>query len=134
MADKYVELLTEFKPRPIRSQKALSRAYRNIERLMRKETLSANEADMLEMLSMLVEQFESRSNPTPVLSCSQLLEHLIEDRGRSQGEVARETQIPRSTISEILSGQRGISKMNMAKLARYFRISPSIFMEAERRR
>ena len=132
MADRYLELLTEFKPRPIHSEKALTRAYRLIERLMRKDTLSADEADMLEMLSVLVEQFESRENPTPVLSSSGLLEHLIDAHGISQSDVARETQIPRSTISEIVAGQRGISKTNMSKLAKYFRVSPSAFIETER--
>jgi antitoxin component HigA of HigAB toxin-antitoxin module len=97
MADRYLELLIEFKPRPIHSEKALARAYRLIEKLMRKDALSADEADMLEMLSVLVEQFESRENATPVLSSSELLEHLIEAHGISQSDVARQTQIPRST-------------------------------------
>jgi HTH-type transcriptional regulator / antitoxin HigA len=132
MADRYIELLTEFQPRPIHSEKALARAYRLIEKLMRKDNLSADEADMLEMLSVLVEQFESRENPTPVLSSSELLEHLIEAHGLSQSDVAREAQIPRSTISEIVAGQRGISKTNIAKLAKYFRVSPSSFIETER--
>jgi len=71
----YVDLLVEYKPRPIRSKAALERTYKLIDKLMSKPELSRAESEMLELLSMLVEQYESREHPTPHVSATEILEH-----------------------------------------------------------
>jgi plasmid maintenance system antidote protein VapI len=45
-----------------------------------------------------------------------------------KAEVARATGVPRSTISNDLSGRRQISKYNVSKLARYFSVDPGVFL------
>jgi HTH-type transcriptional regulator/antitoxin HigA len=77
---------------------------------------------------MLVEQYESREHPTPQVSANEMLAHLIESRGITNATLAAETQIPRSTITEILVGRRNISIGNVRKFARYFRLPPSVFI------
>ena len=124
----YFALLQNVQPRPIRTKKALERAYRLIDQLMSKERTSA-ESDMLELLSMLVEQFESREHPTPHVPPAEMLAHLIVERGVTNAAVARETHIPRSTFTDILAGRRSISKANVSRLASYFGVSPSVFLE-----
>ena len=52
----YTDLLLEFEPRPINSQSALARTYKLIDRLMSTPRLTRSQSEMLEMLSMLVEQ------------------------------------------------------------------------------
>lgn len=125
----YDALLLEMKPRPIRSQRTLERAYKLIDKLMSTDHLSQAESDMLEMLSMLVEQFESREHPTPSLSPLEMLAHLIEAKGVKNADLARVASIPRSTLTDILAGRRGISKSNVTRLADYFGVSPDVFLE-----
>jgi HTH-type transcriptional regulator / antitoxin HigA len=72
----------------------------------------------------LVEEYESGECPTPKVLQSDLLAHLIYAKGVSQAEVARETGLPTSVIANVLKGRRGISQANIARLARYFHVSP----------
>ena len=127
----YEELLQQMKPRPIKSASALDRSYKLIDQLMSKPKLSRSESEMLEMLSMLVEQYESHENPTPNLPPTELLAHLLEVRGVTRAEVARETGIPKSTVSEILGGSRRISTRNVNRLAQYFDLAPGVFLNAD---
>lgn len=124
----YKELLQEFVPRPITSASALKRAYKLIDQLIGKAKLSRSESEMLEMLSILVEQYESTEHPTPELSPAELLEHFIEVHGVTRAEIARKTGIPRSTVGEIIAGHREISKQNIGRLATYFNVSPNVFI------
>lgn len=123
----YGTLLQSMQPRPIRSDRALAKAYKLIDQLMNKSR-SAAESDMLELLSMLVEQYESREHPTPHVTPTEMLAHLIGESGKSYAALAREMKIPRSTLTEIMLGRRSISKANISRLASYFDVSPSVFL------
>ncbi|HET6882894.1 MAG TPA: hypothetical protein VFI31_22185 [Pirellulales bacterium] len=61
----FMTLVQVFAPRPIRSKKQLAVAYREVDRLMRLPKLSADERDYLELLSMLVEKYESSQLGAP---------------------------------------------------------------------
>ena len=57
-----------------------------------------------------------------------MLAFLLDARGVSNAAVARETGIPRSVITDILAGRRSGSSANVAKLAKYFHVSPAVFI------
>lgn len=130
-APSYADLLDEIQPRPIGSKAALEKTYRLIDKLMSKPELSRAESEMLELLSMLVEQYESREHPTPRVSAAEMLEHLIEARGVTNATLAAETNIPRSIVTDILAGRRRISLGNVRKFSHYFRVPPSVFVSQE---
>jgi HTH-type transcriptional regulator/antitoxin HigA len=85
---------------------------------------------MVELLSTLIEQFEAVEHPTPECSPAQMLEHLLEVRGLSKAQLARDAAIPRSVITNVLAGRRAISKATALKLARFFRVPVHLFIEA----
>jgi HTH-type transcriptional regulator/antitoxin HigA len=121
MSTTYKELLQEFVPRPIVSERAYQRALKQIERLMRKPQKIRAEDDMLELLATLVEQYEIRNGyANPVISPRDRLAGLIEARQLTQTDLSRRSNVPRTTINEILCGKRGISKSNAVRLAEYF--------------
>ena len=130
-APSYAELLVQIEPRPIGSKAALDRTYKLIDKLMSKPELSRAESEMLELLSMLVEQYESREHPTPQVSASDMLEHLIESHGITNATLAAETNVPRSIVTDILAGRRRISLGNVRKFANYFRVAPGVFVSHE---
>lgn len=125
----YQTLLLDFTPRPICTEGAYRRVLRQIDRLMKTESLSRAESQLLELLATLVEQYESIEYPTPKASQADLLAHLIDARGVSQAEVSREAGVPRSVITNVLKGRRKISQANIVRLARYFHVSAGAFME-----
>ena len=121
MSTAYETLLQEFVPRPISSQRGYQRTLKQIDGLIRKAQRSRAEDDLLELLATLVEQYEIRQgHTTPELSPRDRLAGLIEARQLTQTEVSRASQVPRTTINEILTGRRSISKANALRLADYF--------------
>jgi HTH-type transcriptional regulator/antitoxin HigA len=126
-ADRYLELILRFPLRPIRSDQELDQAIDVIDSLIDRPRLKTAEKDYLDVLSDLVERYESEHHPIPPLPDSELLQHLIELKGVPQAVVARDTAIAESTISEVIAGRRKLSRTHIGKLARYFSVQPGAF-------
>jgi HTH-type transcriptional regulator/antitoxin HigA len=126
-ATEYRELLTEYSPRPIRSEKAYQQALAQIEKLMVPRPNAARSL-LIEMLATLIEKYESREYPTPEVSPADMLAILLKTKGVKPADVARTTGIPTATLSNVLAHRRGISKQNAFKLGEYFGLSPIVFL------
>jgi HTH-type transcriptional regulator / antitoxin HigA len=123
----YFRLVRAFPLRPIRTEEGLDRAIEVVNSLLDRDNLLPVEADYLDVLSDLVERYETEQHPMQDASDADVLEHLIEARGVTQADVARGAGIAVSTISEVLSGKRTLSRANIGKLARFFGIDPGVF-------
>lgn len=125
----YRELLQKFTPRPIGSPRDYQRTLKQIDGLIRKASRSRAEDDLLELLSTLAEQYETRKGyAVPVLSPRDRLAGLMEARQITQAELSRSSEVPRTTINEILAGRRGISKANALRLAGFFGVPTDEFL------
>ncbi len=125
----YPELLRQAQPEIIHDNKTHQRALTIVESLMNKTRLTAAEGKLLDLLAKLVNDYEETIYPTPKVSPQRMLQHLMDARGATQADIVRETGIPRSTISEVLKGKRNISVENVRRLAKYFHVEPSLFLE-----
>jgi HTH-type transcriptional regulator/antitoxin HigA len=125
--DLYLLLVRRFPLRPIRSERALDEATEVIHSLIDRETLSDAEQDYLDVLTDLVEAYESVHYPEEPVSDAQMLRFLIEMKGVTQAEAAKGAGIAESTISEVLSGKRKLNRTQIGKLARYFHVEPGAF-------
>lgn len=56
-----------------------------------------------------------------------MLKYLMEMKGVTQAAVAKGAGIAESTVSEVLSGKRMLTRAQIGKLARYFHVEPSMF-------
>ena len=90
--------------------------------------LGPDEEDYLEVLAGLIERYEAEHEAMPPVGEDEMLRHLIEARDITQAQLASETNIAESTISAILSGKRRMSKSHVVALARFFRVSPAVFL------
>lgn len=126
----YRQLLVEYAPQPIRSQKDYQKALAQLEKLMVPHP-SAAQSLLIEVLSTLIEKYESREFPTPEASPSEMLAQLLKSKGVTSAEVAKKTGIPTATISNVLANRRGISKQNAVRLGGYFGLSPIVFLERQ---
>jgi HTH-type transcriptional regulator/antitoxin HigA len=124
----YRELLQEYLPRPIRSERDYKKALRTVDELMSREKLSRAEDELLDVLVALVEQYESIQYPTPSSPPDRILAHLIESKGVTQAALAAATGIPRSAIGAILAGRRAIAEDQIHRLSQYFGVPPAVFM------
>jgi HTH-type transcriptional regulator/antitoxin HigA len=125
----YSELLAQAQPQIIYDERSHARALRIVDRLMKKRRLTAPERKLLELLAKLVNDYEETIYPTPDVSPGDILAHLIGAKETSQAELARQISVSRSTISEVLKGKRSVSVENAFRLAEYFHVEPSLFLE-----
>lgn len=125
--DAYMELIRRFPLRPVRSDQELDQAIRMMDSLIDKDRLTSGEKDYLDVLSDLVEHYETEHHPLAPASDAEMLGHLIEAKGVTQADVARAVDIAESTISEVLSGRRNLSRKHIGRLASYFQVEPGVF-------
>jgi HTH-type transcriptional regulator / antitoxin HigA len=126
--DRYLELVLQFPLRPLRSDEDLDKAVGMVDSLLDRRELAEEEQDYLDVLGDLIERYESEAHPMPPLSDAEMLHHLIEAKGVSQTDVSDATGIADSTISEVLQGKRTLNRGHIGKLAKYFSVSPEVFV------
>jgi HTH-type transcriptional regulator/antitoxin HigA len=125
--DSYFELVRAFPLRRLTSDRELQEAIGVIDSLLDQSKLDRGQEDYLDVLSDLVKRYEADEHPMEPVPDADLLRHLIEAKGVSQQEAAQATEIAESTISEVLSGKRSLSRSHIGRLARYFGVSRSTF-------
>src|SRR4051812_22710949 len=90
--DLYLDLVRRVPLRPIRSEAELDRATEMMNELLDRPSLHRDEEDYLDVLSDLIERYETEHYP-PIepVSDAVLLAHLIEAKGVTQADVAAQT-------------------------------------------
>ncbi|MFA7268196.1 MAG: helix-turn-helix domain-containing protein [Sterolibacterium sp.] len=83
-------------------------------------------AGLLDLVGELVEDYESHRFAIEPAEPKEVLRYLIEIRGLKQGELAE--VVPQSNLSAILAGKRKISATLAGKLAKFFNVSPAVFV------
>jgi HTH-type transcriptional regulator/antitoxin HigA len=125
--DRYLELIRRFPLRRLQSEADLDAAIRVVHDLIDQDALTPAEDDYLDVLSDLVEAYEEEHHPIGPVSDADMLGSLIESRGATQAAVAAGAGIAESTISEVLAGKRKLTRGQIGKLARYFKVDPGVF-------
>jgi HTH-type transcriptional regulator/antitoxin HigA len=81
---------------------------------------------LLDLVSELVADYDKSHYAIEASEPNEVLRYLIELRGLKQGDLAE--IVPQSNLSAILSGKRKISATLAGKLAKFFSISPAVFV------
>ncbi|MBX3420032.1 MAG: helix-turn-helix transcriptional regulator [Pirellulaceae bacterium] len=124
--DSYLELVSEFPLASIKSDQHLSEAQKVIDFLLARGTLNGGEETYLDALSDLVGVYEDDQHAIQPASDAEMLQHLLDAKGITQAQLSRDTNLPKSTISEILKGKKRFSRQVLRKLADYFQVDVSV--------
>lgn len=125
---RYARLLSRILPRVLQTAEQHARMLSEAERLMTKEADRTPEEDaLLNLMIVLIENFEERRYPIPKTDPREMLKHLMEERGLEQRDLWQVLG-SKSRVSEILSGKRSISKDQARKLSAYFRVPVELFI------
>jgi HTH-type transcriptional regulator/antitoxin HigA len=130
--DRYLELVQYVPLRPIRNEGELDEAINMVDYLVDqrdRRSWTQDEKDYIDVLSNLIEQYEEEHYPFESPSPSAMLQHLIEAKGVTQAQAAKDCRIAASTISELLAGTRKMNRNHIAKFAAYFHVGPGVFFE-----
>lgn len=123
----YMGLVAMLPLRPIRSERELDRAIKMLDSMLDRPKLTKTEHDYLDVLTDLVEKYESEAYPEEPVSDAAMLAHLLEARGITQTELAASVGIAGATISDVLHGKRKLRREHIGRLAAFFCVAPSVF-------
>ncbi len=124
--DSYLECVLAFPLTTISSDDHLETAQGVMDRLLAKPKLHQGEQAYLDALSDLVASYEDEHFSIEPASDAEMLRHLLDAKGVSQAFVHRETGISKSSLSEVLSGKKPLSRQMIRKLAEYFGVDISL--------
>lgn len=123
----YASLLTEFQPRVITTEAENERALAVVEKLMAVKNRTPEQNALLDLLVILIEKFEDEHYQLNAATPQSILLHLIEVRGIKQEDLVGVIG-SRGVVSEVVNGKRSISKAQAKDLAKFFRVSPELFI------
>ncbi|MGA9379724.1 MAG: helix-turn-helix domain-containing protein [Phormidium sp.] len=124
----YIELITNFPPRPITCEAELIATQNRINSILDRRNITQDDRDYLNVLGTLVYDYEQKHEPMPVLKGINLLKALMEEDNISEKDLVGIFE-SKSQVSEVLSGERELTASQMQKLAEFFHLSPAAFLE-----
>jgi HTH-type transcriptional regulator/antitoxin HigA len=123
----YGQLLRVTLPHVIRTEEDYERMTAELERLDEREKPSAEEKELAELLTVLIDEYEERRFPIRKASPRQTLLHLMEARGLRQKDLWKLFG-SKGIASEVVNGKRSVSKAQAKKLATFFHVSAELFL------
>ena len=123
----YRRLLTKFSPKVIRTEKANEEYTDALYALdQRSAELTRAEKELAELLTLLIENFESKRYKLPHAKPVEILRFLMDQHGLRQKDLV-DVFGTRSIVSEVLSGKRKLNREHIQRLSDRFHVSPEAF-------
>ena len=111
----YLSLITEFAPRPITNDLELSITQQRINTILDQKNLSQDDRDYINVLGMLVYDYEEKNEQFPKLTDGELLQTLMEDYNLEIQDFSGIFE-QEQTILDILDGKRQLNSQETFKL------------------
>ena len=121
-----VDMIRQGAPHLIHSDEELAEYTAALFDLTAKADPTQEEEEAIELLTLLVDRYESQRYPLPDVEPAEMLRFLLEQNGLSQRDVAAELG-SESTVSLVLSGRRPLNRDHIARLSERFHVSPAVF-------
>jgi HTH-type transcriptional regulator / antitoxin HigA len=124
--EKYIDLLNEFPPRPIRSEDDFRAVQKVIDTLLDADRISADRREYLNLLGLIVHEYEEKTVEIPDVHGVELLNILIAEWGLKQKELVPIFKTE-SIVSAVINGHRSLTVEHIEKLSEFFHVSPAAF-------
>jgi HTH-type transcriptional regulator/antitoxin HigA len=121
-----VDMIRRGAPHIIHSDEELAEYTAALFDLTAKADPTQEEEEAIELLTLLVDRYESQRYPLPDVEPAEMLRFLLDQNGLSQRDVAAELG-SESTVSLVLSGRRPLNRDHIARLSERFHVSPAVF-------
>lgn len=94
------------------------------------KNLTKRETGELQKLSIAVEEYERQKYPMPLqTNLKEILEHYMFEKKLNKSQLAKQLEIPNSTLSEIMSGKKKINLAIARKLHQKLKIDGNFLLE-----
>ena len=126
LATDYGALLSETKPEVIRGEQQNAYFIAKLEELTSLEEVTAAQEKLIRLLTVLVEEYESRYYPVPDAGPLDIIRHLMEEHHLRQKDLV-DVFGTESIVSDVLNGKRDLTKDHIVRLSTRFQVSPAVF-------
>ncbi len=113
-------------PHVIHSDEQLAEYTAVLFNLTAKSDPTRDEEEAIELLTLLIDRYETERYPLPDVEPAEMLRFLLDQNGLSQRDVAADLG-SETTVSLVLSGARSMSRDHIARLSARFHVSPAVF-------
>lgn len=120
------EMIKQGAPHVIHSDEELAEYTKALIELTAKADPTPEQEQAMELLTLLIERYESEHYPVPDADPVDVLRFLLDQNGLSQRDIAAELG-SESTVSLVLSRKRRLNRDHIERLSRRFHVSPSVF-------
>ena len=127
-SNNYLKLLQEFPPRPIRSQEDFVAIQAVIDRFLDADEITSDERDYLNLLGILVYEYEEKRVSIPDLSRIELLKALIKEFDLQIAHLIPIFKTEES-VSFVLNGHQDLTVEQIEKLSSLLQLSPAVFFK-----
>jgi HTH-type transcriptional regulator / antitoxin HigA len=115
-------------PRVITSETQYDNYASALHDLVMKDKHTATERQYIELLTSLIEKYDSENHAIENAKPAQVLVILMEANNLKQKDLASLLG-SESIVSEIVNGRRPFSKLHIEKLSKRFHVSPEVFFD-----
>jgi HTH-type transcriptional regulator/antitoxin HigA len=122
-----VEMVKSGAPRVVRNDEELREYTDALFRLTAKSKPTGAELDTIDLLTLLVTDYESKGRTVPEVSPIEVLRYLMDRHNLSQRDLV-DVIGSNSLVSRILSGERNLTVAHMHTLTQKFHVAPSVFL------
>ncbi len=126
----YQDLVGSFPLRPISDDDALREALSRLDELVAIQERTADLQDYLDVLSLIISDYESRKLSLPPVSGAEVLRTLIAEHHLSQAELIPLLGSKEKTLA-VLNGSRPLDLRQVTRACRYFKLPPETFLDPE---
>jgi HTH-type transcriptional regulator/antitoxin HigA len=123
-----VEMIRRGAPRLIRSEEELAAFTRALHGLTAKPKPTAAEQEAINLLTFLIEHYETVRYPVPKGSPAEILRQLLKRNGLVQSSLTPEFGCTAVT-SQVITGDRQFTRSHIARLSKRFHVSPAVFFD-----
>lgn len=121
-----VEMIQKGAPHLIHSESELEKYTEVLFELSALPDPTPAQEEAIELLTLLIERYESERYPIPDVEPTDVLRFLIDQHGLSQRDLIPEFGAE-STVSLVLTGKRKLTRDHIERLSERFHVSPSVF-------
>lgn len=123
----YAALLAKLPPRVVRSEEQNEGYIKALYELeQRQNNWSTEEADLADLFTLLIEDYEEKRYQLPKAPPLAVVEFLMDQHGLKQKDLADVFSTP-SVVSEVMNGKRELNKEHIRRLSERFHVSPELF-------
>ena len=126
LATDYGALLSEVKPEVIHEEGQNGTFVARLEELTSMQVVSPAEEKLIELLTVLIENFEAQHYPVQGSGPLDVIRHLMEENQLRQKDLV-DVFGTESIVSDVLNGKRDLAKDHIRKLSERFGVSPALF-------